>query len=80
MVNVEQSRSEVPCVAPRGAQQKRGQNAMRRNRMAAKRRAVACSEPRCSLVRPLRRPSPYSSGEGSRNRKDVRHERLPPPG
>ena len=37
-------------MAPRGAQQKRGQNVMRRNRMAAKRRAVACSEPRRSLV------------------------------
>ena len=80
MVNVEQSRSEVPCVAPRGAQQKRGQNAMRRNRMAAKRRAVARSEPRRSLVNLAEEAEPLIGRRRQQESRDVRHERFPPPG
>ena len=42
--------SEAPCAAPRGARQKRSQNALGRKSRAAKLRAVASSKPSCSLV------------------------------
>jgi len=42
--------SEAPCAAPRGARQKRNQNALDRKSRAAKLRAVASSKPSCSLV------------------------------
>ena len=40
-----QTESEVPCVMPRGVQQKRDQNALRCKRRAAKRRAERAANP-----------------------------------
>lgn len=51
MVVVERPCSQSPCVTPRGVQQKRAWNARRRQSSGAKCRAVAHSEPGCSLVK-----------------------------
>ena len=54
--------SEAPCVMPRGVQQKRSQNAVGCKPTVAKLRAVACSKPRCSLVRSHGEAEPLRGG------------------
>src|SRR5689334_16726304 len=61
--------SEAPCVTSRGVRQRRSQNAEGREPPAAKLRAVARSEPRCSPVR---------EGGEAELLQDWRRQQVPP--